>query len=100
MLKQLPLCLRFVLPFSLLWGVSFAQPTWTLDPFGKEKKPEQYENKKLGSEKTADKKFKLPRRIIQNTVSHYYTRKSYNTHTGHYHRYFHSENGEAQQHTN
>ncbi len=71
MLKQLPLCLRFVLPFCLLWGVSFAQPTWTLDPFGKEKKPEQYENKKLGSEKTAEKKFKLPRRIIQNTVSHY-----------------------------
>lgn len=71
MLKQLPLCLRFLLPLCLFGGVSFAQPTWTIDPFGKEKKPEQYENKKLGSEKTAEKKFKLPRRVIQNTVSHY-----------------------------
>ena len=34
-----------------------SQPTWTFDPFGKEKKPEKYENRKLGSEKTADKKF-------------------------------------------
>lgn len=48
-----------------------AQPTWTIDPFGKEKKPEKYEDKKLGSEKTAEKKFGVGRRIIQNTVSHY-----------------------------
>ncbi|HMJ46142.1 MAG TPA: hypothetical protein VK498_02370, partial [Ferruginibacter sp.] len=48
-----------------------AQPTWTLDPFGKEKKPEQYEEKKLGSEKTADKKFTTFRRLLQNNVTHY-----------------------------
>jgi tetratricopeptide (TPR) repeat protein len=48
-----------------------AQPTWTLDPFGKEKKPEKYENRKLGSEKTANKKFTVPRRALQNTITHY-----------------------------
>lgn len=48
-----------------------AQPVWTIDPFGKEKKPEKYENRKLGSEKTADKKFTVPRHAIQNTITHY-----------------------------
>lgn len=48
-----------------------AQPTWTIDPFGKEKKPEKYENRKLGSEKTADKKFTKPRHLIQNTITHF-----------------------------
>ena len=48
-----------------------AQPTWTIDPFGKEKKPEKFENRKLGSEKTADKKFTLPRNFYQNNVTHY-----------------------------
>jgi len=46
-------------------------PTWTLDPFGKEKKPEKFENRKLGSEKTADKKFTVVRNIYQNNVTHY-----------------------------
>lgn len=35
------------------------------------KKPEKFENKKLGYEKTADKKFTLPRRFTQNTFTHY-----------------------------
>lgn len=35
------------------------------------KKPKQYENKLLGAEKGAEKKFKGPRRFIQNTVTHY-----------------------------
>ncbi|MBC7535677.1 MAG: tetratricopeptide repeat protein [Ferruginibacter sp.] len=48
-----------------------AQPTWTLDPFGNEKKPEKYEDKILGSEKTATKKFGAVRHFIQNNVSHY-----------------------------
>ncbi|RYY49880.1 MAG: tetratricopeptide repeat protein [Chitinophagaceae bacterium] len=49
----------------------YAQPTWTLDPFGKEKKPEQYEEKKLASEKTGEKKFTKIRRFTQNTTTHY-----------------------------
>ena len=48
-----------------------AQPTWTLDPFGKEKKPEKYEEKKLASEKTGEKKFKGIRKFLQNNTSHY-----------------------------
>lgn len=35
------------------------------------KKPEKFENKKLGYEKTAEKKFTLPRRFMQNTTTHY-----------------------------
>ena len=35
------------------------------------KKPEKYENRKLGYEKTTETKFKVPRHFIQNTVTHY-----------------------------
>ncbi len=48
-----------------------AQPVWTIDPFGKEKKPEKYEEKKLASEKTGEKKFKGVRKFLQNNTSHY-----------------------------
>jgi tetratricopeptide (TPR) repeat protein len=48
-----------------------AQPAWTFDIFGKEKKPEKYEEKLLPSEKTANKKNTLPRRFVANTTSHY-----------------------------
>src|SRR6476620_8342844 len=44
-----------------------AQPTLPSDL----KKPKKYEERKLGSEKTTEKKFKIPRRVIQNTVTHY-----------------------------
>jgi len=35
------------------------------------KKPQKYENRKLGYEKTEETKFKVPRRFIQNTITHY-----------------------------
>ncbi|MGB8192766.1 MAG: tetratricopeptide repeat protein, partial [Chitinophagaceae bacterium] len=35
------------------------------------KKPEKFENKKLGYEKNAEKKFTVPRRFMQNTTTHY-----------------------------
>ena len=57
--------------FLALPNIAWAQPTWTLDPFGKEKKPQKFEERKLGSEKTADKKFTLPRHFMQNTITHY-----------------------------
>src|SRR5687768_198481 len=44
-----------------------AQPDFTLPLV----KPKKYENKTLGSEKTEDKKFTLPRRIYQSMVTHY-----------------------------
>ena len=60
--------------FLIVCGFSIpaiCQPTWTIDPFGKEKKPEKFENRKLGSEKTADKKFTVVRNVYQNNVTHY-----------------------------
>ncbi len=60
--------------FSCLFTMSFsamAQPAWTFDLFGKQKKPEKYEEKLLASEKTGTKKFGAVRRFIQNTTSHY-----------------------------
>ena len=66
------LSLFFSIGFMLLFcNVVYAQPTWTLDPFGKEKKPEQYEEKKLTSEKTGDKKFTKFRRVIQNNTTRF-----------------------------
>ena len=61
----------FLVFFCVMSVSAVAQPTWTFDPFGKEKKPKEYEEKILPSEKTADKKFTKGRRFSQNTLSHY-----------------------------
>jgi tetratricopeptide (TPR) repeat protein len=57
------------LALSLLIVVSnsFAQPGTTVDL----KKPTQYENRELRSEKTSEKKLSIPKRILQNTFTHY-----------------------------
>jgi tetratricopeptide (TPR) repeat protein len=59
----LGILLLFVLWFPDLLG----QPTLPTDL----KKPKKYEDKLLGAEKSAEKKFKGPRKFIQNTVTHY-----------------------------
>ncbi|MEP6712463.1 MAG: tetratricopeptide repeat protein [Ferruginibacter sp.] len=61
----------FILCLTVVSGTLQAQPTWTIDPFGKEKKPVEYEEKKLASEKTGDKKLTRFRKLIQNNVTHY-----------------------------
>lgn len=71
MLKKTPEHFLLVLIIALVPALVSAQPTWTFDPFGKEKKPEKYENRKLGSEKTADKKFTVLRNFYQNNITHY-----------------------------
>lgn len=71
MLKRLIAGIIIVGGFLALPNSVWAQPTWTFDPFGKEKKPQKFEDRKLGSEKTADKKFTLPRHFLQNTITHY-----------------------------
>ena len=68
--KTTSFILLFFISFICVTGI-LAQPTWTIDPLGKEKKPDKYENRKLGSEKTADKKFSTSRHFIQNTITHY-----------------------------
>ena len=61
--------IAFVVASILLVVAAFAQPNTNVDL--DKSKPKQYENRKLGSEKTGDKKFTLPRRITQNTYTHY-----------------------------
>ena len=56
MLNLKPYLLAFIVSCVCCFSADvLAQPTWTLDPFGKEKKPEKYEEKKLRSEKTGEK---------------------------------------------
>ena len=66
---------RYLIPLFIILSIFsaklYAQPTWTFDPFGREKKDSQYEEKRLASEKTADKKFTTFRHFIQNNVTHY-----------------------------
>lgn len=71
MLKKTVHTLFIFLFLSGFSNLATAQPTWTIDPFGKEKKPEKFENRKLGSEKTADKKFTVVRNFYQNNITHY-----------------------------
>ena len=62
--------LRFLtinLAFLLCFSVAHAQPGAEIEV----KKPKKYENRKLASEKTGEKKFTVPRKIYQNTVTHY-----------------------------
>lgn len=71
MLKTPTLFISFLVTVCLISTSVFAQPTWTLDAFGKEKKPEQYEEKKLASEKTGEKKLTRFRRFIQNNTTRF-----------------------------
>ena len=67
----------FLLAFLLYGTCTFLNtvvaqaPTWTIDLLGKEKKPEQFQDRKLGSEKMAEKKFTPWRHFVQNTFTHY-----------------------------
>lgn len=71
-MKNSVLLLSLLITFTFGKTSSFAQaPSWTIDLLGKEKKPEQFEERKLGSEKSADKKFTLVRRLFQNNYTRY-----------------------------
>ncbi len=59
------LCLLLV--FLLSISSSFAQPNTTIEL----KKPIKYQNRALPSEKTGNKRFTIPKRLYNNTVSHY-----------------------------
>ena len=67
----------FLLVFLLCTNCRFLNtieaqvPTWTIDLLGKEKKPEQFQDRKLGSEKMAEKKFTPLRHFFQNNFTHY-----------------------------
>lgn len=61
--------------FVILLFIGFCH--FTLPVFGQKgvtldiKKPKEFENRVLGSEKSDQKKFTIPKRFIQNTVTHY-----------------------------
>jgi len=57
----------FLFSFSLTATSSFAQLGFSFDL----KKPQQYEERVLRSEKSESKKFSVPQRFIQNTTTHY-----------------------------
>lgn len=59
--------LTAILAFLSCSVVLHAQPGAEIEV----KKPKKYENRKLGSEKTGEKKFTLTRKLYQNTVTHY-----------------------------
>ena len=67
MLKVLSKTILVVTILCSCFSEAFAQPVLPSDL----KKPRKYENKLLGAEKSADKKFTASRRLIQNTVTHY-----------------------------
>ena len=56
-----------ILSFSLTASSSHAQLGFSFDI----PKPKQYENRQLRSEKSEQKKFTIPRRFFQNTMTHY-----------------------------
>jgi hypothetical protein len=57
----------FLFSFSFIATSSFAQLGFSFDL----KKPQQYEERTLRSEKSESKKFTVPQRFIQNTTTHY-----------------------------
>jgi hypothetical protein len=60
----------FSLMIALLFAsVAFAQPGSELDI--EKDKPKKYEERKLKSEKTGEKKFSAPKRFIQNGVTRF-----------------------------
>ena len=72
MSKSKAFLLGIIVLFVCCCGANvMGQPTWTINPLGKEKKPEKYEEKKLRSEKTGEKKFKGLTKFLQNNTSHY-----------------------------
>ncbi|MES2431856.1 MAG: tetratricopeptide repeat protein [Bacteroidota bacterium] len=66
--------LSFIIFLSVLFGLAnkaISQPAWTIDLLGKQQKPEKFENRKLGSERLAEKKFTPVRHLFQNSYTHY-----------------------------
>ncbi|MBL7736121.1 MAG: hypothetical protein JNL51_11735 [Chitinophagaceae bacterium] len=67
MLKILSRISVIIILFLSWFPDALGQPTLPADL----KKPKKFENKTLGSEKSAEKKFTVQRRLVQNTVTRY-----------------------------
>ena len=72
MFKSLILIIVTIFFLSFSHTSVYAQPpVWTIDLLNKEKKPEKFAERKLGSEKMADKKFTFVRHFFQNNFTRY-----------------------------
>jgi outer membrane protein assembly factor BamD (BamD/ComL family) len=68
MLQNPVLQIKWILLLILSCLSASAQSDFLMPPLAK---PQKYANKTLGAEKTENKKFTLPRRLYQSTVTHY-----------------------------
>ncbi len=72
MLKTIFLSALFIIFFSFNTALVYAQPpVWTINLLDSTKKPEKFFERKLGSEKMADKKFTIVRHFFQNNYTRY-----------------------------
>ena len=63
--------LSLFLVFTFFNTVHAQPPVWTLNLIDSSKRSEKFVERKLGSEKMAEKKFNLYRRVVQNNFTHY-----------------------------
>ncbi|MES2849129.1 MAG: tetratricopeptide repeat protein [Bacteroidota bacterium] len=67
----------FFVAISILFCVTFLSPalaqppTWTINLLDSTKRSDKFAERKLGSEKMAEKKFNLYRRVVQNNFTHF-----------------------------
>ena len=71
MQKRILLRLLNLLMFFAFINTAFAQPAWTISLLDSSKRSKKFEERKLGSEKMAEKKFTKVRRVFQNNFTHF-----------------------------
>lgn len=71
MYQRIVLALFTTIVLSTLVNTVHAQPVWTINLLDSSKKPKQFEERKLGSEKMAEKKFTWMRHLFQNNFTHF-----------------------------
>jgi len=63
--------LFFTLCHTFLLPAGAQPPTWTLNLLDSTKRSEKFAERKLGSERMAEKKFNIYRRVVQNNFTHF-----------------------------
>jgi tetratricopeptide (TPR) repeat protein len=69
--RALFVTISILLCVSIFSTVNAQPPTWTLNLLDSAKRSEKFAERKLGSEKMAEKKFNLYRRVVQNNFTHF-----------------------------
>ena len=71
MQKRIFLRLITIIVFLIFVNNAFGQPAWTINLLDSTKRSKKFEERKLGSEKMAEKKFTKIRHVFQNNFTHY-----------------------------